>query len=237
MNSKDALTEQVIKAGRILANDGQADWIWGHVTARLPEAPGEIFMKPANIGLDEITPQNMITVNIEGEKTSGPLPRHIEVFIHTEILRARSNINAVIHTHAPHAIVFSALGKPMQAVGHNGSMFCNHLPVFSETSDLIMTQGLGKAVAACMGESNALLLRNHGIVTAGRTVEEAIFFAVHLEQACKMQLMAEACGGAKLVTGPEEAKIKAGRLNNVAAHHNVFEYLARCCKSPTGTPI
>jgi L-ribulose-5-phosphate 4-epimerase len=237
MNKRDKLAEQVIKAGRILANDGQADWIWGHVTARLPEAPDEILMKPANIGLDEITPENMITVNVEGEKTSGPLPRHVEVFIHTEILRARPDMNAVIHTHAPHAIVFSALGKPMQAVGHNGAMFCNHLPVFSETSDLIMTQALGKAVATTMGESNALLLRNHGVVTAGRTVEEAIFFAVHLEQACKMQILAESCGGARLLTSPEEAKIKAKRLNNVAAHHNVFEYLARCCKSPIGTPV
>lgn len=237
MNSTEALTEQVIKAGRILANDGQADWIWGHVTARAPEKPDQILMKPANIGLDEVTPDTIITVNIEGEKTGGPLPRHIEVFIHTEILRARPEIQAVIHTHAPHAIVFSALGKPMQAVGHNGSLFCNHLPVFSETSDLIMTQALGIAVAKCMGASNALLLRNHGIVTVGRTVEEAVFFAVHLEQACKMQLMAEACGGAKLVTGAEEAKIKANRLNNTAAHHNVFEYLARRCKGSIGTSV
>ena len=86
-------------------------------------------------------------------------------------------------------------------------------------------------------DSNALLLRNHGVVTAGRTVEEAVFFAIHLEQACKMQLMAELCGGAKFVTGPEEAKTKANRLNNTAAHSNVFEYLARCCKSPVGTPV
>lgn len=234
MTGTDALIEQVIKAGRILAHEGQADWIWGHVTARRPDNPQHILMKPANIGLDEITPDNIITVNIEGEKIGGPLPRHIEVFIHTEILRARPEINAVVHTHAPHAIVFSSLGKPMMPVGHNGSLFCDRLPIFSETSDLIMTKPLGMSVAQAMGDSNALLLRNHGIVTAGRTVEEAVFFAVHLELACKTQLMAEACGGAKLVTDADEARVKARRLNNTAAHHNVFEYLARCSAVPGG---
>lgn len=223
----EELKKKLIDAGRILASEGQGDLIWGHVTARHPDDPNLLLMKPASIGLEEMTPENIGTVNIEGEKVDGPLPRHLEVFIHSEIMRARPDINAVVHTHPPHAVIFSSLGTPLVPVGHSGTLFSEQLPVFSETTDLIVTQARGRSVARTLGTANALLLRNHGIVTAGKTIEEAIFFALHLEAACEMQLMAMACGGPKDVTQPEEARIKGAGLNNTNAHRNIFNYLVR----------
>jgi L-fuculose-phosphate aldolase len=66
--------------------------------------------------------------------------------------------------------------------------------VFSETTDLIVSHERGKAVADCMGKGNVVILRNHGIVTAGRTIEEAVFLAIKLEKACRIQMLAEAPG-------------------------------------------
>lgn len=220
----DALRDRLIEAGRILEFAGQADFILGHVTARHPDRPDEILMKPMTIGLEEMTPENIITINLEGEKTSGQWPRHAEVFIHSELMRARPDINAVVHTHAPHAVVFSSLNKTLVPVGHDGALFADGLPVFDETTDLIVTQQLGRSVARSIADRNALLLRNHGIVTAGRTIEEAIFLALRLENACKMQLMAEACGGPKLVTPREEALAKKKRWGG---QEHTFNYLAR----------
>jgi L-fuculose-phosphate aldolase len=223
----DALKETLIDAGRILENDGQGDYVLGHVTARLPDDPDRFLMKPATIGLEEMTRDNIITVDIEGEKVAGSMPRHNEVFIHSEIMRARPDVQAVVHTHAPHAIAFASLGRPLLPVAHGGSLFCDGLPVFSETTDLIIDQPRGKAVARTLGRHDALLLLSHGIVTVGRTVEEAVFLALALEKACRMQLLVEACGGPKVMTDPAEAKIKKARISRPDAHQSVFRYLVR----------
>jgi ribulose-5-phosphate 4-epimerase/fuculose-1-phosphate aldolase len=219
--------ERLAQAGRILESEGQGDYCMGHVTLRLPDNPGRILMKPGGgMGLEEMTPDNIITINLEGEKIAGAHARHNEVFIHSEILRARQDIVSVVHTHAPHAVVFSSLGKALQPVGHPGSAFFEALPVFAETTDLIVTQALGQAVARCLGDKQALILRNHGIVTAGRSIEEAVWLAIMLEKACWMQLAAEAAGGATLVTAPEEARAKQ-KINRPENHVNLFNYLVR----------
>jgi L-fuculose-phosphate aldolase len=225
----DSLREGLINAGRILVSEDQGDFIFGHVAARLPGDPGLFLMKAHTIGLEEITPDNLITLNLEAEKVAGHMPRHLEAFIHSEILRARPDVQAVVHTHAPHAVAFSALGKPLQPIGHDGAIFCDGLPVFSETSDLIVDQQRGKSVARSLGEHSAMLLRNHGIVTVGRCIEEATVLALWLEAACKSQLMVEACGGPKHVSTPEDAKAKKGRLMPQCCQ--VFNYLTRRLRS------
>ena len=220
------LREKLADAGRILESEGQGDYCMGHVTLRAPAVPGRILMKAGGMGLEEMTPENIVTIDIEGEKVAGTHARHNEVFIHTEIMRIRPEIQSVVHTHAPFSVIFSSLGKPLQPVGHPGSAFSDGLPVFSETTDLIVTQELGKAVARCLGEHQALLLRNHGIVTCGRTLEEAIYLAIVLENACWMQIVAESAGGARLVTSPEEARAKK-RITRPENQINLFNYLVR----------
>lgn len=221
------LMAKLADAGRILEREGQGDYCMGHVTLRRPEEPDRILMKAGGMGLEEITAENIVTINLAGEKIHGTAARHNEVFIHSEIMRERPDIVSVVHTHAPHAVIFSALGKPLQPIGHGGSLFHEALPVFSQTTNLIVTPELGKAVSDCLGDNQALLLRNHGIVTVGRTIEEAVYLAIMLETACWMQLVAESAGGARLVTSPLEAQAKK-RINRPENHVNLFNYLVRC---------
>jgi len=86
----DALREKLVDAGRVLVSEDQGDYVAGHVTLRLPGGDGRFLMKPAGIGLEEMTPDGIITVDREGERIDGTMPRHNEVFIHSEILRVRS---------------------------------------------------------------------------------------------------------------------------------------------------
>jgi len=148
----DALREKLVDAGRVLVSEDQGDYVAGHVTLRLPGGDGRFLMKPAGIGLEEMTPDGIITVDREGERIDGTMPRHNEVFIHSEILRVRSDIAAVVHTHPPHAVAFSSLGWPLLPVGNDGSIFNDGVPVFSETTDLIIDSARGKAVAHCLGD-------------------------------------------------------------------------------------
>jgi L-ribulose-5-phosphate 4-epimerase len=223
----EALRRKLTNAGRVLASQDQGDFVAGHVTVRLPEEPHRFLMKPATIGLDEMTPEGIITVDLDGRKVGGAMPRHNEVFIHSEVLRARSDVQAVVHTHAPHAVAFSSLARELVPVSNEAGYFYKRLPVFSETTDLIVTLERGKAVARCLGPHSAAVLRNHGIVTAGRSIEEAVWLALKLERACRVQLLAEWAGGPKLVAEGEDLEQKNRRGSRGDLYTNVFNYLVR----------
>ena len=223
----DKLREKLINAGRVLVDEGQGDYVWGHISARLPDNPNRFLMKPGCVGVEEMTPDNIITVDIEGDKVAGEWPRHNEVFIHSEVLRARPDINCVIHTHPENVVAFSSLGKPLAPISNDGTMFSAGVPVFSETTDLITDQPRGKAVAKTLGQGGILILRNHGLVAAGRTIEEAVFLAVKLEKACRIQMLAEMAGGPKLFVKDEELAAKRARTNRGDSQGNAFSYMVR----------
>lgn len=231
----ESLRATLAEAGRVLAMEGHGDYVAGHISVRLPGDSGDFLMKPAGIGIEEMRPDNIITVDIEGNKVDGSMPRHNEVYIHSEVFRARSDVQCVIHSHPMHAVAFSSLGRPLVAVGNSSVHFTGgHLPVFSETTDLIISQERGKAVARCLGGSAALILRNHGIVATGSSIEEAVWNAVKLEQSCRLQLLAEAAGGPKLLAEGEDLAKKRSRGARRDQHVNTFGYLLRkwrcqCC--------
>ncbi len=223
----DKLREKMINAGRVLVDEGQGDYVWGHISMRLPDNPNRFLMKPGCIGVEEMTQDNIITVDIDGQRVEGEWPRHNEVYIHSEVLRARPDINCVIHTHPENAIAFSSLGKQLQPMSNDGTMFASGVPIFSETTDLIVNQERGKAVARTLGNKGALILRNHGIVTAGATIEHAVFLAIKLERACRVQMLAEMAGGPKLFVKEEEIAAKSARTNRGDSQGNAFSYLVR----------
>jgi len=223
----EKLRQKMINAGRVLVDEGQGDYVWGHISARLPDNPNRFLMKPGCIGIEEMTEDNIITVDIEGERVIGEWPRHNEVYIHSEVLRARPDIQCVIHTHPEYAVAFSSLGKELMPMSNDGTMFSSGVPIFSETTDLIVNQERGKAVARTLGNKGALILRNHGIVTAGSTIEEAVFLAIKLEKACRIQMLAEQAGGPRLFVKEEELAAKRARTNRGDSQGNAFSYLVR----------
>ena len=225
--SEAALKRTLADACRILAMADQGDDVWGHVTARVP-GTDTFWMKPAAMGLEEIRPEDLILVDLDGNVLRGKRPRHSEVFIHSEILRARPEVNAVVHTHPGPATVFSSLGVPLRPITHEGCNFVPpDVPRFTETSDLIVTPELGRAVARAIGDRPGLFLVSHGIVTAGRSVEEAAISAILLDKAARVQLMVPN-GTPKHWTNDAEALAKRARVynpdNNVALR---WPYLLR----------
>jgi L-ribulose-5-phosphate 4-epimerase len=193
-------------------------------------------MKPAGIGLEEMTPESIITVDIDGNKIDGSMARHNEVFIHSEIYRHRPDVQSVVHTHAPYAVAFSSLGRELLPISNDAGFFYKRLEVFSETTDLIIDPERGKSVAKHLGNNSAVLLRNHGIVTAGGSIEEAVWLAVRLERACQCQLLTEAAGGPRLLVDASDLEKKNKRGTRPDNYNNVFSYLVRCWCREHGTP-
>ncbi len=226
--SSDGLTArraEVTFACRILAAHGQGDTVYGHVSVRDPRGRG-FWMKPAGLGLEEIRPANLILVDLDGEVLAGRRPRHVEYPIHAELYRARREIQAVVHTHPPHATAFSALRVPLRPVSHEACVFVPpDVPRFTETTDLIVTPELGRTVVKTLGPAWAGLLENHGIVTAGESVADACVRALWLEKAAKMQLLTG--GREQAWTGDEEALRKRDRLDHPRSVQGVWASLIR----------
>ena len=187
--SEAELKRRLVEASRILAMEGQGDLVWGHASVRLP-GQDTFWIKPTGLGLDEVRVEDLLLCDLDGRVVRGKKPRHIEVFIHSEVMRVRPDVCSVVHTHAMAPTVFAAAGVPLQPVTHEASVFVPpDIRRFDETTDLINTPERGRAMAKALGSSDALLLVSHGIVTSGATIERAAINALLLDRAARAQLM------------------------------------------------
>jgi L-ribulose-5-phosphate 4-epimerase len=219
--------QKLIDAGLVLAHQGEGDMTRGHVSVRVPGDPGAFFMKAHSIGFDEITLENILMINLDGKIIDGSAKRHSEVYIHSEIYRVRPDIQAVIHTHSTYSVALSSTGRPLRPISQGGAAFSGALPVYTDTIDLIRTPELGSGVAKALGPHSAVLLKNHGVVVAGRNVEEAVVLLVMLENAARIQLLAEAVGErAPEFSAEQIASLKANLMEARQFPVN-FDYLVR----------
>lgn len=214
----------------MLVAEGQDDFTRGHVSVRVPDQAGLFFMKPHSVGLDEITPENILTIDLEGEVVAGGSRRHSEVFIHSEIFKSRSDVACVIHTHPPYAVALSASGRPMKCYSQPAALFCGELGVYRDTVNLIRTQETGAGVARALGPHRAALLKNHGAAVVGGSIEEAVINAIMLETAAMIQMITEAAGDPAPEFPHEDiAKLKEG-ISKPDQFIVNFDYLVRRLK-------
>lgn len=223
----DEARQKLIDAGLILEAEGQGDLTRGHVSVRVPGDPTHFYMKPHSFGFDEITPGNIVICDLEGEKVAGGGRKHSEVYIHSEIFKARPDVMSVIHTHPVHAVAWSATGRPLQPISQPAITFADGVPYYTETVDLIRTQAMGAAVARALGPHKAVLMRNHGVAIAGGSLEESVILAIQLDEACRIQLLAAAAGGAGPLFDPEPVQRLHHNITRTEQYTINFEYLRR----------
>jgi L-fuculose-phosphate aldolase len=192
--SHKAIKQELIVAGKVLVGEGQDDFTRGHISFRLPDDPKLFFMKAHSLGLDEITPQNILTVDLDGKVVAGTARRHSEVFIHSEIFKTRADVNCVIHTHPTYSIALSATGQSLKCYSQPGALFYESLGLYADTINLIRSPALGAGVARALGRCRGVLLKNHGVVVTGATIAEAVIGTIMLENGAMVQLLAEAAG-------------------------------------------
>lgn len=222
------LKEKLAYSCNILAYEGHWDNILGHVSVRIP-GKDRILMKPHSFGFEEIRPQHMIEVDLNGKKVVGRHERHSEVFIHTEIYKARPDVNCVVHSHPPYAIALGSLRQPLRPISHEGNVFYDGLPLFDYTTALIRTPELGVEVAKSLGNCRGVLMKNHGSTVVGETIEVATLYAVFLEKAARVQLMAMASGD-PCWTSDEESAVKYEQIYTPHRLGSMWDYFVRRAK-------
>ncbi|MFK4041870.1 class II aldolase/adducin family protein [Nonomuraea wenchangensis] len=219
--------EEVATGCRVLAAHGHSDLVWGHLSRRDPDGRG-LWLKAAGYGYQEITPERVVHIDRDGQSLGGEGRVHLEYPIHAEIMAARPDVGAVVHSHAEAAVTFAATGLPLLPLGHEGTLLWPpDIARFTATGDLIHTRELGERLAEALGDRNAVLLHQHGLVTVGPDVPTAVMTAIFLEKACRMQLAAAASGASYTWSDEEEALTKRERCYGPRQLADAWAHLVR----------
>ena len=196
----------------ILADEGHESGLAGQLTARGPQ-PGTLWTLPLGLAFDEATPQAWLLIDLElnvlaGDGAFGVREPNPATRFHVWVYRARADVHAIVHTHPSAASALGAAEQPL-VIAHMDAT-----PLFDDTTFLAQWPGLptadreGELIAASLGDKHALLLAHHGILTAGRSVQEAAFLAVFMERMARLQLDARAAGGARPVDAIEAKRAR-----------------------------
>jgi len=177
-------------ASRMLSADGHDDLNQGQVSARLPGS-ATFLIKQAVVGFNEACPDDMIAAHVDPNLTVDRMAPP-ELPLHQAIYAERPDVNAIVHSHAPHTLVFGATDLELKPISHDGACFQNRVNRFTQTSQTVLEHAIGKDIAEALGDGIAVLLRNHGGVVVGKSLREAAILALVLERACRLQLLAEA---------------------------------------------
>lgn len=188
------LIVEVAWACRILAMLGYEDLTLGHVSA-LGSDGRTIFIKRKGVALGEVCPDDVMAVDLRsGEALGSSDTIHLETVLHTEVYKRRPDVRSVVHGHPTFATAFGATDAEFAYLTHDGVMFLDGISTYDGVPDLIISAEQGAAVAEALGNSTALLLRNHGVLVAERDLRWAVLASVLLERATQIQAIATTLG-------------------------------------------
>lgn len=222
---KGTTPELLAACCRILATEGHESGLAGQVTARA-EKPNTWWTLEFGYGFDEATTGRMVLVDEDLKPLSGGRPNP-GVRFHVWIYNKRPDVQAIVHTHAPHASALAATGKPLKTIHMDGAMLHGtaHLP---DWPGVPVADDEGRIISGALGNAKTILLANHGLLAAGASVEEAAYLAVFFERAARMQLLAMAAGGFKEVK-PALAEEARDFLLQPSIVRGTFAYWSRRC--------
>jgi len=183
------LKQSIIETCLQLESMGYIIGTYGNVSARVPEG---IIVTPSRVDYHSLTPDDMVTVDVNGKRIDGERLPSSEADVHRLILNKRLDLNAVVHTHSLYATTASCLQKTIPVIVEEQSQVIGGPIHCSPYTPAGQHEKLGAVVADALGESNAVLLANHGVVACGRSLEEAIFTNLVAERVAQMYLIASA---------------------------------------------
>lgn len=218
----EALLKDLAAASRILVAQGVVDG-FGHVSLRHPTAPNR-FLMSRSLAPALVTSEDIIEYDLDSQPcNANGRSSFLERFIHSEIYKARPDINSIVHSHSPSVIPFGLVRLKMQAMFHNAAFLAQGVPVFDirekfgATDMLVGSGSKGEALAQTMGPKNIVLMRAHGSVACGASLQVAVFRAVYTEVNARVQHWTQALAQGQDVEGldPEEGRL-ADEVNKTA---------------------
>lgn len=187
--------ERLAAALRIFGKFGFEEGVAGHITARDPERTDHFWVNPFGMSFKHIKVSDLILVNHEGKVVEGRYPVNEAAFaIHSQVHQARPDVVAAAHSHSTYGRAMSALGRKLEPITQDVCAFYQDHGLFDDYTGVVTDLEEGKRIAAALGDHKAVILRNHGLLTVGDTVDAAAWWFITMERSCQVQLLAQAAG-------------------------------------------
>jgi ribulose-5-phosphate 4-epimerase/fuculose-1-phosphate aldolase len=218
--------KQRLAAGfRLFSRFGFDEGVAGHITARDPELEDHFWVNPFGMHFSHIRASDLILVNHHGEVVEGEYRVNTAAFaIHSQVHAARPDVVAAAHSHSTYGRAWSALGRKLDPITQDVCAFYDDHAVFDDYTGVVLDTEEGKRIAHALGDHKAAILRNHGLLTVGHSVDEAVWWFITMERSCQVQLLAEAAGTPVLID-PEMAKLTSTQVGSHAAGWFSFQPL------------
>jgi ribulose-5-phosphate 4-epimerase/fuculose-1-phosphate aldolase len=206
---------ELAAAFRVAAHLG---WNFGnrnHMTLRLPDAPGQFLMNAQNYGWHEITASNLLKIDLQGNRilsdtdmTPGPAGLNF----HSEILRAKPRLNSTLHLHPKHGVVVSAMEEGLQFFDQGGATISGDIR-YHDFEGLADEKDEAPVIVEELGDAFIMIMRNHGLLTVGRSLGEGFTYMASLISACETQVLLRSTGSRAKPLSPEICAHTAGQIN------------------------
>jgi len=218
--------KQRLAAGfRLFARFGYDEGVAGHITARDPGEPDTFWVNPFAVDFSQVRVGNLVRVDRTGEVVEGDYPVNRAAFaIHSQVHAARPDVVAAAHSHSVHGKAWSALGRRLDPITQDACAFFEDHGLFDDYTGVVLDEQEGRRIAEALGSSKAVILRNHGLLTVGGSVDAAVWWFVAMDRSCHAQLLAEAAGRPVLIDA-EQARLTHSQVGSDLAGWFSFQPL------------
>jgi len=176
-------------AFRIIARRKMDDGIAGHISCRVPGTHDRFWVNPLGLLFEEVTASDLLVVNLAGDIVEGDRPYNQAAFaIHSTLHAERHDIVAICHTHPPKGTAFAALGRPIKILDQNACSFYEDHTLVREYDGVVASTAQATTMHRAIGPHRAAVLQNHGLITLGGSIEQAVIDMLDLERTCELNL-------------------------------------------------
>ncbi|MEU2163859.1 class II aldolase/adducin family protein [Streptomyces chengbuensis] len=201
--------QRLAGALRLFARLGYEEGVAGHISVRDPEVPDCFWVNPFGEPFATMTAGSLVLVNGDGQVVLGT--RHVNqaaFAVHAAVHRARPGAVAVVHTHSVHGRALAALGELLDPITQEACAFYEDHALYDACTGVTVDVEEGGRVAAALGHHKAVVLRNHGLLTVGDSVDAAAWWFVSMERCAQVQLTARAAGKPVLIDHRQAVAIR-----------------------------
>ena len=182
-DERQHLKVRLAAAFRLFGRFGFSEGVAGHITARDPELADHFWVNPFALDFSLIRASDLLLVNHQGEIVHGDYAVNDAAFaIHSQVHAARPDVVAAAHAHSVHGKAFSALGQTLRPITQDVCAFHGDHALFDDYTGVVLDVEEGKRIAHALGDNKAAILRNHGLLTVGHSVDEAAWWFITMER-------------------------------------------------------
>lgn len=217
--TEQALRTDLAAAYRLLQLNGWGDQVFTHISVRLPSAEPAFLINQYGLLPEEITASNLVGIDVNGKKLDpgSPEVNPAGFTVHSAIHMQRHDAVCVMHTHTLAGMGVAALEEGLLPLNQTNMAFYNRVAYY-DYEGIPLDLEVRERIVGALGNKNCAIMRNHGLLTVGRSVAEAYFLMFYLNKACEIQLEAMKTGRPLIVPSAEDCEMTARQFEHPAYH-------------------